>query len=428
MNDAEHRLLSRVFADGVPAVDEAVERGISADHFADPELGVVWNFIVDYSSEHGMLPSVDDVQFSADTNWEPSEPEDALGRLVDLVKEARSYGLFVETLSEAKKHARRDPAAAWAIVSTGYEQASAEKGVLKPINIHEDWGRWLDDYWADPGLAGVPTGFPTIDYGTGGYQDEQLITIVGPPKAGKSTLMLKLAHYANVTYGKRIYMATFEMSADEQRRRLACMEAEVDYQQFLQKQLSPLEFKRMRKALVRLEEVTPDFHIATDISAGSTVGAIAAQVRKFDPAIVFIDGVYLMDAEVPDATSMDPRALTALTRNLKRMAQHLRKPIVITHQVLESRYSSARGIKSKDIGYSSSFAQDSDVIFGIEATENPAERRMSIVLARNAAPRSTMLAWDWETSMMEEIEGYSEAEPGADFDWDDRPVEDDDDD
>jgi hypothetical protein len=72
------------------------------------------------------------------------------------------------------------------------------------------------------------------------------------------------------------------------------------------------------------------------------------------------------------------------------------------------------------------------VIFGVETTDNPAERRMSIVMARNAAPRSTVLGWDWTTSTMEEIEGYSSADSDdEDFDFDDhqaRQAEADDDD
>jgi replicative DNA helicase len=426
VKDAEHRFLSRIFADGPTAVDEAVELGVGVDHFADPELGQVWTYVTDYADQHQMLPSLDDVQFQVDTTWEPDEPEDALGRLVELLKQARSYGLLLGTMKEAKDVMRSDPAAAWARVAQGYEQASAEKGVLKPLLVHDTWTDWLDAFWEDTGeLSGIPTGFPTIDYATGGYQPEQLVTVVGPPKAGKSTLMLKLALTANMVYGKRVYLATFEMSAEEQRRRLACMIAEVDYSLFLQKRLSPKEFARMRKALDQIEGIMPDFHIASDITAGSTVGAITAQVRKFDPHVVFIDGVYLMDSEVQGVESMDPKALTALTRNLKRAAQRTQKPFIITHQVLESRYSAKRGIKSKDIGYSSSFAQDSDVILGVEPTENEMERRLSIVLARNAAQRSTMLAWDWETSTMEEIEGYSEADPEADFDFE---VDDDDDD
>ena len=46
----------------------------------------------------------------------------------------------------------------------------------------------------NPGLLGIPTGFPTIDTVTGGLQRGQLITIVAPPKTGKTTLALQMAH------------------------------------------------------------------------------------------------------------------------------------------------------------------------------------------------------------------------------------------
>lgn len=422
MKDVEHRFLSRIWSDGPTAAVEAVEQGITAEHFADPDYGRIWTYTTDYVDQYDLLPSIDDIELETDIPWEPSEPEDALGRLVELMKDARLYGLATVALKEAKEHLRsRDPKAALTRLGQAYDEGSAEKGVLTPVNVHDDWGGWFDTFWEnDDELIGIPTGFPTIDYATGGYQPEQLVTVVGPPKAGKSTLLLELARQANIRSGKRVLFCTFEMSAEEQRRRLACMMAGVDYSDFIQKRLSPKVAKEMRRTLDRFTDVMPDFHFASDITAGSTVGAVLAQVRKYDPAVVFIDGVYLMDAEVKDAESMDPKALTALTRNLKRAAQRTRKPFIISHQVLESRYSKKAGLKSKDIGYSSSFAQDSDVILGVEPPldpDNDQERRLSIVLARNAAARSTMLSWDWTTSTFEEVDGYEEYDPDVDGDF-----------
>lgn len=352
MKDAEGRFLDRIYADGIEAVGTAVEEGITAEHFADPDLGKVWAYLADYADQHQMLPSVQDVCFETGAEWEPYEPEDSLLRLIDLLRQQRSYGLYKEALAKANKVAPYKPAEAWAIVNQGYEEASADKGaVLKPTNVHDNWSEWFDTYLADEEMVGIPTGFPTMDYATGGLQPEQLVTVIGVPKAGKSTLLLKMAHYINVVQGRRVYFATFEMSAEEQRRRLACMIAEVDFERFLQKRLSPLEVRRMGKVLSQLQDVMPDFHFGSDITAGSTVGALTAQVRKFDPHVVIVDGVYLMDSEVKDAHGMDPKALTTLTRNLKRMAQRLQKPVVISHQALESRYSGRVGLRTKDIGY-----------------------------------------------------------------------------
>jgi KaiC/GvpD/RAD55 family RecA-like ATPase len=425
VRDAEGRFLDRVYADGTAAVATAVEEGITTDHFADPDLGKVWSFLADYVDQHGAMPSVEDVQFETESEWEPYEPEDALARLIDLLRQARSYGLYKQAATKANKIAPRDPAAAWSIMATAHDEAATDQSaVLKPTNAHEGWVDWFDAFWAGEEVVGIPTGFPTMDYATGGLQPEQLVTIIGTPKAGKSTLMLKMAHHINIQYGRRVYFATFEMSADEQRRRLACMEAEIDYEQFLHKRLTPLEVKRMRKVLADREEVTADFIFGSDITAGSTVASLTAQIRKYDPHVVFVDGVYLMDSGVKDAHGMDSKALTTLTRDLKRMAQRIQRPVVISHQALESRYSQKAGLRTKDIGYASSFAQDSDVIFGIETTENDAERRLSIMAARAAAKRSTLLAWDWETSTMEEIEGYSEISVEDLFD--EMPEEDDD--
>lgn len=410
--NVEHLLLSRIYAEGTTALGEALERGIGEDHFTDPVLGRVWAHVITTVEDHEALPSVTDVQMSCDTDWYPDdEVEDSLSRLIELAHEGRKYALGLESIRAFKDELKEDPSAAWNLIREKASEAEDVDVVLKPVNVHDNWVEWFDSYWEGDALTGIPTGFPTIDYATGGLQPEQLVTIIGTPKAGKSTLLLKMAHTMNTVYGKRIYFVTFEMTEHEQRQRLACMIAKVDYARLRDKTLNPLEVKALRRALGRMEDVMPDFHMATDISAGTTVAALTNQARKFDPDVVIVDGVYLMDSGVPDVQGMDPKALTAITRNLKRMAQHLRKPVVISHQALESRYAKTKGLRSGDVGYSSSFAQDSDVMLGIEhpTEDDVPERRLSIMLARAAAKRSTVIDWDWTTSTFEEVEGYEES-------------------
>jgi replicative DNA helicase len=66
-----------------------------------------------------------------------------------------------------------------------------------------------------------------------------------------------------------------------------------------------------------------------DSSGGQTVSGVASKIQNKNPDIVFIDGTYLMIDE-QTGESNTPQALTNITRSLKRLAQKINKPIVIS--------------------------------------------------------------------------------------------------
>lgn len=68
-----------------------------------------------------------------------------------------------------------------------------------------------------------------------------------------------------------------------------------------------------------------------------------------------------------------------------------------------------RQVTADAIGYSSSFYQDSDVIFGLERQdeEDDSSRRLTIVASRNSGPASTDLLWDWEEGKFEEYQAFT---------------------
>jgi hypothetical protein len=115
-----------------------------------------------------------------------------------------------------------------------------------------------------------------------------------------------------------------------------------------------------------------------------------------------VDGIYMMQDELGEAQGSS-QALTNLTRGFKRMAKNLQIPIVISTQVLEWKMNKKKGITSDSIGYSSSFAQDSDVILGVESTDDANINKIKVVLARNCPPLETYCQWDWETGKFEEL-------------------------
>ena len=150
------------------------------------------------------------------------------------------------------------------------------------------------------------------------------------------------------------------------------------------------------------------FHRQSDntVTVGQTLKSadftsLLSQIKS-SVDIIFVDGVYLMIDEVTGEANT-PMALTNITRSMKRLAQKHKKPIVMTTQVLTHKM--RRGQVTADaIGYSSSFYQDSDVIFALQRQDenDDSSRLLRIVASRNCGPAEVELLWDWEEGRFEE--------------------------
>lgn len=219
-----------------------------------------------------------------------------------------------------------------------------------------------------------------------------------------STLMMVAAIRAHET-GRIPLFVGFEMSNEEQEVRYDSITSGVSHHALLSGGLRPSEQKKMAREMKRRRGMQP-FILSSDIHSGTTVTGLAAKIDEYRPDILFVDGVYMMDDEHGE-TKGTPQALTNLTRGLKRLAQTKRIPIVCSTQVLTWKLGRGRRLSQDSIGYSSSFAQDSDLIIGVEHTEEEDLKRLRLVEGRMAKRGEFLVRWDWETGTFEEeVEQY----------------------
>jgi replicative DNA helicase len=206
------------------------------------------------------------------------------------------------------------------------------------------------------------------------------------------------------------------MSNSEQEARIDAMRAGIDHHRLLTGRLTDEEYDRLERALKARKNCEP-FILSADVTSATTISGLQAKVEQYQPEILVIDGMYLMDDERGEAKG-SPQALTNLTRDAKRLAQVMKIPVLVSTQALEWKYSKKKGMKSSDIGYSSSFAQDSDVVIGAESTDVDDVKKVSIVIARSAQHVTAMLHWDWSTGTFEEVaEEGSRAAESSDEDY-----------
>jgi len=343
-----------------------------------------------------------------------------LSFLIEEIQRKHSLSLLEGGLSGAvEAYEARDPDTAIGVLMDAINQISTDTPTGRDVDLTETGMERMKRYMElrdNPDfLLGAPTGFHTLDRATQGLQKEHLVTIVGPPKAGKSTIMLLVAMAAWVA-GYTVLMFTFEMSNDEMAERFDAFKAGISNTRLRSGRLKKDEWEKLEKMMRQIESMPP-FWFSADSTGASTLSGIAAKVNKIKPDVLFVDGIYLMMDEVTGEHNTS-QSLTNLTRGFKKLAQNKEIPVVISSQVLEWKMDKKKGITSNSIGYSSSFAQDSNTVIGVEPTEDNLIGKLKVVLSRNCPPLEVFIQWNWEIGVFEELQGGPFADVGT-GDWDD---------
>lgn len=402
----EALLISKIVTD--KSIGYALERGVAEDWFSDTTDKNVFKFLQHHYTEYQEAPSLDIIKDNF-RNYEPVVVVDTIDYFIDRVVESRRKSVIINTMLDASQalESKRDDSHEDALLKLQQGFSLLEQtglGSTNDLEIRHAAKTAMEEYLArknSPGLLGLPTGFPTMDASTSGLQPGQLVVIVAPPKTGKSTLALQIALNCHLNGHKPMFMS-FEMSNNEQKTRYYAMKALISHKRLMTGTLTDEEESRYNTITKNITAMDSDFWF-TDSSSGLTVSAVASKIQGKNPDIVFIDGTYLMFDEVT-GESNTPQAITQITRGLKRLALKINKPIVISTQALSWKMKKGQ-VSADSIGYSSSFHQDADVIFGLQREDENVDdtRLLRVIASRNSGLSEVSLMWDWNTGVFREM-------------------------
>lgn len=422
--DVERYFLSAVLLSEESEFREALEAGVSTEWFGDSENGDRWAWILDYWGEHGELPTARAIRHEW-PKWKPIRVEEPLRFYVYELRKRYHFSLAQVTLLEASEYLEdRDTRSVVEAFKETVNTIELETSGARDVDAVSTWEDRLAMYKeiedTPDHLLGVPTGFNTLDFSLGGFQDEQLITLTGLPKSGKSTIALHMAKAAHDD-GYVPLFVSFEMSNKEQMARYDAMKAGIAHWRLLHGKLTKADWDKLYRAAEEAKDDDVPFWFCEDRSSVMNVTGLMAKAKQHDPDVIIVDGVYLMQPENGEPPN-SPMGLTDITRNLKRMGQRMGRPVIATTQTLPSKYKkgtrgvkvdeSGSGIAMESIGYTSSFVQDSDVVLGVENVydsedddpdDHSQRKRISIVLARNASPRTFDIDFDWDHGELVEL-------------------------
>ncbi|MFJ1700379.1 DnaB-like helicase C-terminal domain-containing protein [Streptomyces sp. NPDC088252] len=406
--DIEHRIICRIVAEPEDWLAVANAR-IDEEFFQNAKHRRVWNAICAYHREYRVVPTLAVLRqdFPKETYrfFRVNEPIDFL---IDEIRNARKFSIFERALEEG--------ADAWEgsdleAVERALNKAVAEVHRAVPVADDMDLTKTGDERLAaylerigqdENGVVGIPTGYRCLDLATGGLQAEQLITLAGFSKNGKSFVLLDMARAAHLSGQSPLFIG-FEMSNREQGERVDASRAGVSLARLRNGTLSKEEWELLERSITDLAEMHP-FILSADRGRTMTVSGIAAKIDQVKPPVVYIDGAYMMDDENGEPR-MTPRALSNITQGLKRLAQTYKIPIVISTQGLEWKADKGKGMSRKTVGYSSSFLTDSDALIGAEISQDdPDIQILKILASRTCQPQDFYIRREWDKGSFEELD------------------------
>jgi replicative DNA helicase len=220
----------------------------------------------------------------------------------------------------------------------------------------------------DEDITGVPSGFPSLDKLTYGWQPTDLIILAARPSVGKTAFALNLARSAALSAKKPYPVAFFslEMSAGQLVQRILSAESEIWLEKISRGKLEEHEMKQLyKKGIERLSNAP----IFIDDSAALNIFELRAKCRrlknKHNIGLIIIDYLQLMSGGGDNKNGNREQEISKISRDLKGLAKELQVPIIALSQLsreVEKRKEGAKIPQLSDLRESGAIEQDADMV------------------------------------------------------------------
>ena len=295
-----------------------------------------------------------------------------------------------------------------------------ETVLVKTINRIEDMRNRQED------ITGVPTGFPSLDRLTYGWQPTDLIILAARPSVGKTAFALNLARTAALHPTKPTAVGFFslEMSSSQLVQRILSAESEIWLEKIARGKLEEHEMKQLYKRGIERLSKAP---IYIDDSAALNIFELRAKCRrlknKHNVGMIIIDYLQLMSGSA-DRNSNREQEISKISRDLKGLAKELQVPIIALSQLsreVEKRKEGNKMPQLSDLRESGAIEQDADMVMFLYRPEyydvntdemgesNKGETHVKIAKHRNGSLDTIKL------KALLHIQKFIEEEGGSDF-------------
>ena len=243
------------------------------------------------------------------------------------------------------------------------------------------------------GPSGVPSGFPSIDRVTQGWQKSDLIILAARPSVGKTAFSLNIARNAAVDHQMPVAFFSLEMSADQLGKRLITTESGLTGDKIKGgTKLEDYEWVQLEDTLKNLAKAPLYIDDTPGIPIMEFRTKAKSLVKQKGVRLIVVDYLQLMQGPV-ELRGMREQEVAAISRTLKATAKELNIPIIALSQLSRNAVQRTGGNgkpQLSDLRESGSIEQDADMVIFIHRpdfvglSEDPADREKAyIVIAKH---------------------------------------------
>jgi replicative DNA helicase len=239
------------------------------------------------------------------------------------------------------------------------------------------------------GLSGVPSGFPSIDRVTNGWQKSDLIILAARPSVGKTAFSLNLVRNAAVDNNMPVAFFSLEMSAIQLAKRLMTSESGLPSDKIKGgSKLESYEWEQLEYKLKNLAKAP----LYIDDTPGIPIMEFRAKAKRLvkqkGVRLIVVDYLQLMQGP-SELRGMREQEVAAISRTLKATAKELNIPIIALSQLSRQAVQRTAGNgkpQLSDLRESGSIEQDADMVIFIHRpdflglSENPEDKEKTFII------------------------------------------------
>ena len=409
--DVEEAVLGAMLVE--PAtIDESMEE-LSAACFYDPQHRMIFEAMSALVNDHVSIDLVTvSEKLRAQGNLEAVGGPVVLARLSQNIGAAAHIEYYIKILKQ--KTIQRDLiTASYEILKQSFDESTnvddlidnAQSKVFAAIQNNvkrdvQDIGSIINSVLDNlqelqqiTGLSGVPSGFPSVDRVTQGWQRSDLIILAARPSVGKTAFALNIARNAAVEANMPVAVFSLEMSADQLGKRLITTESGLSGEKIKGGvKLESYEWVQLENTLKRLSKAP----LYIDDTPGIPIMEFRTKAKRLvkqkGVRLIVVDYLQLMQGPA-ELRGLREQEVAAISRTLKATAKELDIPIIALSQLSRNAVQRTGGMgkpQLSDLRESGSIEQDADMVIFIHRpdfvgmSDNPEDKEKAyLVIAKH---------------------------------------------
>ena len=282
-------------------------------------------------------------------------------------------------------------------VETKFAKALHRGSVQDVLDIGSSIGSVLDrlqELQGGSGSSGVPSGFPSIDRVTRGWQKSTLTVIGGDTSVGKTAFALNVARNAAVDYNIPVAYFSLGLVTDRITRRLVISESGLSGEKIGGSvKMEPFEWEQLEYTLKRLSKAPLYLDDTPDLTTSQFAAKAKRLVKEKGVGLVIVDCIQQMQGP-RNLRDNRIQETAAIVRTLKTAAAKLGVPVIAISQLSRDIPKNA-GFLGKphlyDLRDSGTIENNADMVVFIHRpevyglSEDPSDREKAwFVVAKNS--------------------------------------------